>query len=317
MADRLQPERVILTVVVVLAFLFVAMKVPPLFMIIGALVPVPLIFVYVQSGRRPGIILLAIVFIVLLILLGPKQAVLFFTEYAVLAGIMAETIRLKLPFDKCILFSTLISAALSISLLFFIIIDRESTLFDFFQEQIEEYFKQSMEALKAMGDKPEDIKMMQEFAVKATGSLARVYPSLIITGTFVVATINYYATRLLWSRIYSLELFHPAKFSGWALPDQTVWLLISSGALSFVADNILGTIAMNFLFIVLVLYFLQGLAILIYFLESRSVSVFFWFLIFFVIVLQPILVGAGIGLGIFDTWMDLRKVRVDKEKDIE
>jgi uncharacterized protein YybS (DUF2232 family) len=59
------------------------------------------------------------------------------------------------------------------------------------------------------------------------------------------------------------------------------------------------------------------LAILIYFLESRNVPVFFWVLIFFVIVFQPLLIGAGIGLGVFDTWMDLRKIRTNREQGLE
>jgi hypothetical protein len=44
---------------------------------------------------------------------------------------------------------------------------------------------------------------------------------------------------------------------------------------------------------------------------------FFWVLIFFVIIIQPLLVGASIGLGVFDAWMDLRKVRVVVEQNSE
>ena len=242
MADRFQPEKVILSVGAILVLLLVVTQVPPLLVMTGVFIPVPLIFVYVQLGRRPGVILLALVSAVLFILVGPKQAVLFFAEYAVLAGVMAETIRFRLPFDKCILFSTLVSAALSVILLFFILVDRESTLTEFFQKQIEIYFEQSMEALKVIGDKPEDLKVMQEFFDKASGLLAQSYPSLIIIGTFITAVINYYTTRFLWGRIYSLDLFHPARFSEWAVPDQTVWVFISSGALFFLANDILGII---------------------------------------------------------------------------
>ena len=316
MADRFQLEKALLPAVVTLALLFVAMQVPSLLVMFGVLIPVPLIFIYIQLGRRPGISLLALVFVVLFTLMGPKQAVIFFVEYAVLAGVMAETIRLRLSFDKCILLSTLVSAVLSIVLLLFVLMGRETTLIEFFQVQIEGYFKQSMEAFKAMGE-PTDLKEMQEFADRASGTLAQSYPSLIIIGTFITTVISYYMTRFLWGRIYSLDLFHPARFSGWAVPDQTIWVFIGSGALIFLADHILGTIAMNLFFIALIVYFLQGLAILIYFLESRNVPVFFWVLIFFVIVFQPLLIGAGIGLGIFDTWMDLRKIRTNREQGLE
>jgi uncharacterized protein YybS (DUF2232 family) len=115
--------------------------------------------------------------------------------------------------------------------------------------------------------------------------------------------------RLLWSRIYGPGLFHPARFSGWVAPEQAIWVLIGSGGLLFFAEGILGVLGLNLLSLVLVIYFLQGLAILIHFLDSRNVPVFFWILIFFVIVLQPLLIGVAVGLGIFDAWIDLRKIR--------
>ena len=315
MAEQFQPQKALLPIAAILALFLGAMLVPQLGVMIGVLIPVPLIFMYVQLGRRPGVVLLALVFGVMFTLMGPKQAVLFFTEYAVLAGVMAETIRFRLPFDKCILFSALLSASLSIILLFFIFTDRESSLTEFFQQQIDGHFKQSMEALKEMGDKPENLKAMQEFADKTSDALAQSYPSFIIIGTFITAVINYYAARFLWGRIYGSDLFHPARFSGWSVPDQTVWVFIGSGALLFSADGILGAVGMNLFFLVSVVYFFQGLSILIYFLESRNVPVFFWILIFFVIAFQPLLVGAAIGLGVFDIWMDMRKIRKTQDQN--
>jgi len=147
--------------------------------------------------------------------------------------------------------------------------------------------------------------------------LAQSYPSFIIIGTFITAVINYYAARFLWGRIYGSGLFHPARFSEWAVPDQTVWAFIGSGALCFLADGTLGVAGINLFLLVLVVYFFQGLAILIYFLESRNVPVFFWILIFFVIVFQPLLIGGAMGLGVFDTWMDIRKVRISQEQSPE
>jgi uncharacterized protein YybS (DUF2232 family) len=283
--------------------------VPPLSVMVGVLMPVPLIFVYIQMGRRLGLILLASVFLVLFTFIGPKQAILFFTEYAVLAGIMAETIRFRLSFDKCIIFSTLASAVLSVILLLFVFNDREATFTEFFQKQIEGHFTQSIEALKKMGDKPEELKAMQDFSDKASGSLAQCYPSFIVIGSFITALINYYATRFLWGRIHSYDLFHQARFSSWFVSDQVVWVLIGSSAIFLLNDNILGVVGINLLLLTLVVYFFQGLSLIIYFLESRKVPVFFWVLIFIVIVFQPLLIGASIGLGIFDIWMDMRKVR--------
>jgi hypothetical protein len=308
MVDRFHPEKALFPVVVILVFLLLAMFVPPLWVAVGVLAPVPLIFVYLRWGRGVGMVLLGLVFGVLFSLVGHKQAVLFFAEYAVLAAVLSETIQFKLSFDKCILFSTLVSAALSIILLLFIFTDRESTLTEFFQEQIAGHFQLSMEALQAMGDKSEELKAMREFASGASSAMAQAYPSFITIGILVTAVVNYYMVRLLWGRIYGPGLFHPARFSGWVAPEQAIWVFIGSGGLLF-AEGILGTLGLNLFSLVLVVYFLQGLAILIHFLDSRNVPVFFWILIFFVIVLQPLLIGAAVGLGIFDTWIDLRKIR--------
>ena len=309
MVDRFHPEKALFPAVVILVLLLLAMFVPPLWLVAGILAPVPLIFVYLRWGRGVGVVLLGLVFGILFSLAGHKQAVLFFAEYAVLAAVLSETIQLKLPFDKCILFSTLVAAALSIVLLLFIFADRESTLTEFFQKQVEGHFQLSMEALQAVGDKPEELKAMQELANGASAAMAQSYPSFIIIGILVTAVVNYYMVRLLWSRIYGPGLFHPARFSGWVAPEQAIWVFIGSGGLLFFAEGILGTLGLNLFSLVLVVYFLQGLAILIHFLESRNVPVFFWILIFFVIVLQPLLIGVAVGLGIFDTWIDLRKIR--------
>jgi hypothetical protein len=309
MVDRFHPDKALFPVVAILVFLLLAMFVPPLWVVVGVLAPVPLVFVYLRWGRGVGMVLLGLVFGVLLSLAGYKQAVLFFAEYAVLTAVLSETIQFKLSFDKCILFSTLVSAALSMVLLLFIFTDRESTLTEFFQEQIEGHFQLSMEALQAMGDKPEELRAMREFANGASGAMAQSYPSFITIGILMTAVVNYYMVRLLWSRIYGPGLFHPARFSKWVVPEQVVWVLIGSGGLLFFAEGILGTLGVNLLSLVLVAYFLQGLAILIHFLDARNVPVFFWILIFFVVVLQPLLIGAAVGLGIFDTWIDLRKIR--------
>ena len=80
MAVRLQPKKVLLPAVAIITLLFLAMQFPPILLMIGVLLPVPLIFVYIQLGRRSGVILLVLVFATLFILIGAKQAVLFFTE---------------------------------------------------------------------------------------------------------------------------------------------------------------------------------------------------------------------------------------------
>ena len=82
---------------------------PPLGALIGVLSPFPLVFMYLQRGRQVGIALIALVFAVLLLLVGANQAMLFLAEYALMALLLGEMIRIQLPADRCIAISALAS----------------------------------------------------------------------------------------------------------------------------------------------------------------------------------------------------------------
>ena len=58
-----------------------------------------------------------------------------------------------------------------------------------------------------------------------------------------------------------------------------------------------------------VVYFAQGISIVIHFLKARKVPVFLWFIIFILIFAQPLLIGLVAGMGVFDMWVDFRKIR--------
>ena len=85
----------------------------------GILSPFPLIFIYLQRGRQVGIALVALVFAVLLLLVGADRAMLFLAEYSLMALVLAELIRMQLPGDRCIAGGALASGLISMVLLAF------------------------------------------------------------------------------------------------------------------------------------------------------------------------------------------------------
>jgi uncharacterized protein YybS (DUF2232 family) len=86
-------------------------------------------------------------------------------------------------------------------------------------------------------------------------------------------------------------------------------LLISSGLVLVLAEGGIETVALNIFVVMVFLYFLQGLAITVYFLKSRNVAVFFWVIIFVVMLIQPVFMGIVAAIGVFDMWLDFRKLR--------
>ena len=59
----------------------------------------------------------------------------------------------------------------------------------------------------------------------------------------------------------------------------------------------------------MLVYFFQGLAVTVHILERKKAHFVIWALVFLMIVIQPILMGFVIGLGVFDIWVDFRKIR--------
>jgi len=72
---------------------------------------------------------------------------------------------------------------------------------------------------------------------------------------------------------------------------------------------------LNLFVITAVIYGLQGMAVAVYFLDKKSVPVFLWVIVFILIFSQPLLIGLLLGLGLFDTWLDFRKLKVKPAVD--
>lgn len=309
MQEPSQLKNIYLPVVFLLIFAFVVVLFPAARAIFGIVAPVPIIFLSLQWGRGVGMILVAMILGTLFSIMGPGSAMTFLVEYAVLALIMAESIRMRLDFDKCIFFSAVTSGVLTTLLLFVLMGDNEKSLTEYFHQQVMEQFKIALEAAEANGENPAELQTVQEFAESASRMIASSYPAFILVGTFIAAILNYVLVRMLWIRLYGKEIFSDKKFYEWVIPDPPIWLLISSSLALVLAEGVLEAVALNVFVVMVFLYLLQGLAVTVYYLKTRNVAVVFWVILFIVLLIQPIFMGLVAGIGVFDMWVDFRKLR--------
>ncbi|VAX32794.1 hypothetical protein MNBD_NITROSPINAE05-1263 [hydrothermal vent metagenome] len=304
-----QPGKFVLPVLLIFAAVFAVLFFPPMGALVGVFAPAPLIFVYLQRGQVVGMILMGLVFIVLMLLTGPAQAMLFAAEYVVMATILAETVKAQLTMDKCIFLSALGSMVLATFFLF-VLFGGEASLVEFFQVQIMKHFDLSMEALKSMGENQADLDSMQEAFEETSRTFASAYPAFIMVGTLITAAVNFFLVRFVWGKLYGQTLFRQEKFSELVLPDFLIWMLILSAASLFFIGSSLGALGINLFALVLLTYFFQGLAVTVHILKRKKAHFAIWALVLFMIVIQPLLMGFVIGLGVFDIWVDFRKIRI-------
>ena len=303
-----------LPVILVVILVFALLVFPPLGALIGVLSPFPLVFIYLQRGRQVGIALVALVFAVLLVLVGSSQAMLFLAEYALMALVLGESIRIQLPGDRCIVGSALVSGIVSMILLATLLGDQDTSIREFFEKQVRAHFSQSIEAFNSMGEDKAEVEEMKKFAERAAEGFATAYPAFLLIGSLVGAAANYALIRIIWLRLYGPGLFSERTFSEWICPENLIWGFILSGAALFLGQGVISDAGLNVFLIMLGIYFAQGLSIVVHFLKVRNVPTFFWFVLFILIFVQPLLIGLVAGLGVFDIWADFRKLRTVEEK---
>ena len=94
------------------------------------------------------------------------------------------------------------------------------------------------------------------------------------------------------------------------LPDVTVWVLIAAVGSIFLGPEFSHILGMNLTIVLLFLYFLQGLSIVTHILKAKSFPKWVWIIIFVLVLLNPMFFGLVVGMGLFDIWVDFRKIRV-------
>ena len=309
MASEPQSQNLLLPVLVVFAFLFALMVFPPLGALVALLSPFPLIFIFLQRGTQVALGLMTLIFGGLWFLVGQNQALLFMAEYAVMALVLGEMIQARYPGDWCIGASSLVSAVVSILLLVALLGNQETTVQDFFEKQIRAHFVQSIETFESVEENKVEIAEMKAFVDKTVGGFASAYPAFVFVGSLISGIANYSLLRIVWDRIYSPGLFSEGTFAEWVCPENIIWGFIAASAGWFLGQGIIADVGLNLFIVIIVIYFAQGMSIVVHFLKARKVPIFLWVFLFIVIFVQPIFIGLIAGMGIFDIWADFRKIR--------
>ena len=309
MVDRYQARDVLIPYGIFFAIILVAFIAPPLGMFVGMLTPLPLILVYLQRGKFTGLLTISTVGLALWFLVGPGVAIAFLAAYGLMAAAMAEATRLSFSFEKIILISTLAPALLTLMMLFLMLAGEEGSP----MEALEGILKNAVEnyiQILEQSESPENLNDLRKSVESSIPTAARIFPSFIVINSLAGAVINFIVVRYLWLRFYTGKYFEGIDVSRWMLPDVMVWGLIASVGSIFLGPEISHVLGMNLTIILVFLYFLQGLSITTHILKVKGFPKWVWVIVFFLIPLNPMFFGLVVGMGLFDIWVDFRKIRV-------
>jgi len=278
-------------------------------LVASIVLPTPIVLIFLSHGRQAGLIAAALLFVIFYGLSGSTQVLVLLGEFTVMAFLLAETINGQFSFEKCIGISAIGSALVSLSLMFSLYSGGDQSLTVIFQEKFKKSVEVSLKSMKETGKEMPGPDNLDEIIEETSKKLAYSYPALIAVGSLFTAMINYFFILWIWPRFYGSALVFSGEISEWSLPDYFVWPFILSAMGAFFTGDGIQVVGMNLFILLLMIYFLQGIVIVHHFLQTKKVPAVFRVIAFILIITQPVFIGLAIGLGVFDLWVDFRKIR--------
>lgn len=309
----MQSQRMVAAALLAAGLFLIALWIPLLGQVIGFFAPVPLMIIYVQEGRRAGLLSVALSTLMIFAVAGWQDAGIYVFSFGLMAVGLSEGMAAGLKHER----SVLIGGGLPVAVLALVVaslvmrsgvnpvVAAEQYLKASIAEAAKLYttlgFREAAEAANALSD-------------VVVHYLVRLAPSLMISAILAQAACCYGAARVFLAKKTGIPSDLRQSFAGWHAPDAWVWGLIGSLVLLVVPARPLPLIGWNGLILFFTLYLAQGLAVLEYALKKLSVPAFGRGLIVVVVLAMPIVMLVP-ALGIIDIWADFRKVRAGAHAD--
>lgn len=292
-----------------LVIFLTSLQVPLLGVVTSILTPLPVMILCHFWGLRGGILAVLIASLVISTAFNALLGLIFLTEFGLLGILLYYYLaRRGLPWDRGIVFSSSIvlgiMALLAISYGMF----TSSNLTDWIREEIHETGRRLLEFYPV--ENPED-QSLWIASDRFLGFVLRIFPALLILTLWLEGIVNILLLRRIMSRTSAGDggIVVSPEFSTWMCPDKLVWAGILGSFLIMTKVSPLLTIGINTVILLLAVYFLQGIAIVSFFFKKKNVPLGFrviGYMLIGIIQFLPFLVAA---LGLFDIWIDFRKLR--------
>jgi uncharacterized protein YybS (DUF2232 family) len=301
----------ILSGVTITAVIFaVSVYMPLIGFICALLIPLPTLFYRSKLGRTTGatIPVLAIIFMVA-VLGGISIDILFFFELLLLGFIMSELFEMDLSVEKTMLYACGSVMLAGIACLLFYSKIAEIGIFALVAQYIAKNLELTLVLYKNMGVSDQTIQMISASLEKIQYVLIRIIPAIAIASTFLVSWICLLLSKPM---LKSRDLFYPdfGALNLWKAPESLVWGLIGSGVLLILPFTAFKITGLNGLLILMTIYFFQGIAIVSFYFERKQFPRMLRFFLYSLIALQQVVLLIVIGLGIFDMWLNFRKLKL-------
>lgn len=297
-----------------LALLLASVWIPVVGPFLSLLTPLPFLYYSAKLGLSEAVKLACMSILAAgLTAAITRQAQLLFLglEFSVLGLILSEIYRRKVPIGSTVLLGACFLLLIGILALAVAGLRNNVGPLEMVQAFLLESLETTARIYAQAGADPEKAVEFQEYLKALKEGVSLIYPSLMAVGSAFVVWLNVIVSRPLFRR-GKLELPEYGALDRWQSSELMVWGLIAAGFSLFLSFSPLRLVAVNVLVILLAIYFFHGLSILLFYLNKYRVPLWMRSGVYALILLQQFLVIGVTLAGLFDQWLDFRRIHQKK-----
>ncbi len=276
--------------------------------------PLPVLFYRTKLGRRHGMIVPILAIAAMGLLLGGVTVdMLFFSGLMFLGFAMSEMFEKELSIEFTIAGACAIVIGVGLLGIVLYSMINQKGLFSLVSTYVANNLALSLELYKEIGMPRETIDAISNSLDRIQYVLVRIMPSMVVASLLFVAWTNLIAAKPIMRR---RGLSYPSfgRLNHWRAPESLVWGVIGCGVILLLPVTGIRLLGVNGLLVLLTVYFIQGITIVSFFFEKKKVPTVVRVILYMIIAFQQLILLAIICMGLFDMWINFRKINVDKKK---
>ncbi|MDX2509679.1 MAG: DUF2232 domain-containing protein [Desulfobacterales bacterium] len=270
--------------------------------------PLPVLFYRLKTGRNgSGIIIVASLVVLIVFTRNFAFNTLYFGSLLMTGFFLGEFIEKHLSIERIMLYSGLaVLGAWGVVLLIYSLSSAQG-IEHLISNYVARYHALSSQLFSESAQLYPEMKIDRQMLEKASSLFVIVFPGIFINSYLTMAWLNILLIKKLLLKkgiiIKSIE-----NLNKWKAPDQLVFGVIALSILIFLPVDVIKLIAVNCLIVLMFVYFFQGIAVVSFFFQKKSTPFALRFFFYVLIAIQPIFMFLVIGFGLFDTWINFRKL---------
>ncbi len=292
-----------------------SLAVPFIGFVAGFLAAVPLCYTRLSSGRRAALLATLIAALMLGGGFRPPIGIWYLLQCGLVGLLLPELILRGMTALRALLWTTAIAVTASALMAFGMALSAGQDLFTMAQQEITTGMAQAMKLYEQQqGLSPQDLETIRQGMQTVATTLIRIFPALASLNLLLIGALSLlFLRRMAQKREMALSI---TPFCDFRVPEGVIWFLIVAGFSLLAPSTLLTTPALNIIVILAVLYFCQGLAVLVTLAGRTTYAGMLKVMLTLVLLLQPYLLPVVAILGIFDLWGDFRTPRPKQEENL-